>query len=46
MNLRKELILMIRGYFLTPVIATLAKKNFFKKDNYKTLLKKKNINLQ
>lgn len=30
-NLRQEIISLIRGYFLTPVIATLAKKNFFNK---------------
>ena len=30
-NLRQEIILLIRGYFLTPVIATLAKENFLVK---------------
>ena len=32
-NLRQEIILLIRGYFLTPVIATLAKENFFSKNS-------------
>ena len=36
-NLRKEIITLIRGYFLTPVIATLAKKNFLKKNKSKFL---------
>ena len=30
-NLRQEIITLIRGYFLTPVIANLAKNNFFSK---------------
>ena len=34
-NLRQEIILLIRGYFLTPVIATLAKENFFSKNSNK-----------
>ena len=34
MNLRQEIITLIRGYFLTPVIANLAKTNFFKNKKF------------
>lgn len=33
-NLRQEIITLIRGYFLTPVIANLAKNNFFNKKKF------------
>jgi hypothetical protein len=33
-NLRQEIITLIRGYFLTPVIANLAKNNFFKNKKF------------
>ncbi len=45
-NLRQEIILLIRGYFLTPVIATLAKENFFFKNNNKYFkIKDKKLNI-
>jgi hypothetical protein len=40
LNTRQEIITSIRGYFLTPTIATLAKKNFFKKNLNKTFVVK------
>ena len=45
-NLRQEIILLIRGYFLTPVIATLAKENFFSKNSNKFFkIKDKKLNI-
>jgi SAM-dependent methyltransferase len=45
-NLRQEIILLIRGFFLTPVIATLAKENFFKKNiNKNFTVKKKKLKI-
>tara|TARA_B110000027_G_C16109523_1_gene297034 strand:+ start:1038 stop:2042 length:1005 start_codon:yes stop_codon:yes gene_type:complete len=45
-NLRQEIILTIRGFFLTPVIATLAKENFFKKNiNKNFVVKKKKLRI-
>ena len=41
-NLRQEIILLIRGYFLTPVIATLAKEFFSKNSNKFFKIKDKN----
>jgi hypothetical protein len=45
-NLRQEIILSIRGFFLTPVIATLAKENFFKKNiNKNFVIKQKKLKI-
>ena len=42
LNVRQQIISSIRGFFLTPVIATLAKQNFFKKNlNKKFIVRKK-----
>lgn len=46
LNVRQQIISSIRGYFLTPLIATLAKQNFFKKNlNKKFAVKEKYLNL-
>ena len=46
LNVRQQVISSIRGYFLTPIIATLAKQNFFKKNyNKKFKVKEKYLNL-
>ena len=42
MNLREQIILLLRGFFLTPIIATLAKKNIFQDNKIKKSYLKKN----
>lgn len=42
LNVRQQIITSIRGYFLTPIIATLAKQNFFKKNINKKFKTNKN----
>ena len=41
MNLREQIILLLRGFFLTPIIATLAKKNIFQDNKIKKSILKK-----
>ncbi len=46
LNARQQIISSIRGYFLTPTIATLAKQNFFKKNlNKKFIVRKKYLRI-
>ena len=46
LNVRQQIISSIRGYFLTPIIAILAKQNFFKKNhNKKFKVREKYLNL-
>lgn len=46
LNVRQQIISSIRGYFLTPTIATLAKQNFFQKRlNKKFTVKKKYLRI-
>ena len=46
LNARQQIISSIRGYFLTPTIAILAKQNFFKKNlNKKFIVRKKYLRI-